>query len=568
MPNKIITSSRRLLSLAQVVDLSATRVDPKSLPASPFIGLEHIEPRKMRLKSIGSSEAVTGSVYRFQPGDVLYGRMRPNLAKVFQPDFEGVCSTEIFVLRSKPSMDQDLLPFILMTRSFTTFATAAATGDRPRVRFQDLVRFEVTLPELDEQRRMIATLRQGWTDLLAAQDLLDDLPKAVAAYRAEVLASAFRGQLTAGWRESHPSPESADLWTARIAAMRSNGGNDEAPTSARRPPYRSDGAGASSDVNLPRHWCKRPLGYLFDIQVGSTPSRRDQSYWNGNIPWVSSGEIKFNRIQETRERITESGLAGSSTKLHPPGTVLVAMIGEGRTRGQAAILDIAAANSQNSAAILIPAAEILPEYVFYFLESNYEETRKLGAGNSQRALNKARVAGIFIPMAPTPEASEIVNEIEKRLDLLAGVLQRVALAADEASELGAAFLENALSGNIEVISPLLADLTSNVAPELPAVPREPRKNNESSSMADGRKPNEFRSKKSPSSQSGSSRNLGDLLLDAGGELTPEKLFELSDFGVEEVENFYLALRREIRAGAIEETRLDASRVVLRHGYSQ
>ena len=97
-----------------------------------------------------------------------------------------------------------------------------------------------------------------------------------------------------------------------------------------------------------RLWLKgHPLGTLFEISLGGTPSRKKQEYWNGDIPWVSSGEVAFSRIKRTREQITDVGLRDSSARLNPPGTVLLAMIGEGKTRGQPAILDIAASNNQN-----------------------------------------------------------------------------------------------------------------------------------------------------------------------------------------------------------------------------
>lgn len=102
---------------------------------------------------------------------------------------------------------------------------------------------------------------------------------------------------------------------------------------------------------------------------------------------MSSGEVAFNRIKATRESISAKGLDNSSTNLHPPGTVLLGMIGEGKTRGQVAILDIEACNNQNSAAIRVSETDVLPEYVYSFLEKEYEETRRRGSGGNQPALN-------------------------------------------------------------------------------------------------------------------------------------------------------------------------------------
>ena len=117
----------------------------------------------------------------------------------------------------------------------------------------------------------------------------------------------------------------------------------------------------------------------------ATPSRSEASYWNGDVSWVSSGEVQFCRIKATREKITVAGLANSSTRLNPSGSVLLGMIGEGKTRGQAAILDLEACNNQNCAAIWVSETPIRPEFVYYFLWSQYEETRRGSSGNNYRS---------------------------------------------------------------------------------------------------------------------------------------------------------------------------------------
>src|SRR5207245_2411142 len=115
--------------------------------------------------------------------------------------------------------------------------------------------------------------------------------------------------------------------------------------------------------------------------------------------WVSSGEVAFCRILRTRETISPQAVT-SPDRLHPAGTVLLAMIGEGKTRGQAAILDVPAAHNQNSAAIRIDQSQCTPEWLFYVLMGRYEETRRAGSGAQQPALNRARVAALSVPLPP------------------------------------------------------------------------------------------------------------------------------------------------------------------------
>ena len=96
---------------------------------------------------------------------------------------------------------------------------------------------------------------------------------------------------------------------------------------------------------------------------------------------------------------------------------MLAMIGEGKTRGQAALLHVEAAHNQNTAAILVSKTSCEPKYVYYFLMLNYENTRRVGSGNNQKALNKERVRALRFPFTSFEEQSLIVQEIESRLSV-------------------------------------------------------------------------------------------------------------------------------------------------------
>jgi len=98
--------------------------------------------------------------------------------------------------------------------------------------------------------------------------------------------------------------------------------------------------------------------------------------------------------------------------------VLLGMIGEGKTRGQVAILDIEACNNQNSAAIRVSETDVSPQYVYSFLEGEYESTRRRGSGGNQPALNKERVRQIPFPLPPVVEQQRIVAEIDRCLSII------------------------------------------------------------------------------------------------------------------------------------------------------
>jgi len=157
-------------------------------------------------------------------------------------------------------------------------------------------------------------------------------------------------------------------------------------------------------------WPLVQLGEVSEVFVGSTPARSDPALWDGSIPWVSSGEVSFCRIRVTRESISSSAVRPE--RVHPPGTVLLGMIGEGKTRGQAAILEVSASHNQNSAAIRPDRSQLSSEWLFHHFRASYEANRRVGSGNNQPALNKKRVAELEVPLPPLAEQERLTAQLD------------------------------------------------------------------------------------------------------------------------------------------------------------
>lgn len=157
---------------------------------------------------------------------------------------------------------------------------------------------------------------------------------------------------------------------------------------------------------LPKGWHRSTLGEIARITSGGTPDRNTPEYWGGDVPWVTTGEIQFNTITDTIEKITKTGLQNSSAKLFPPGTLLMAMYGQGKTRGQVAKLAIEAATNQNSAAILLNDGHD-PDFYFQFLSSQYENIRDFGHSGGISHLNAGLLKQIAVPVAPINEQRRV-----------------------------------------------------------------------------------------------------------------------------------------------------------------
>lgn len=159
---------------------------------------------------------------------------------------------------------------------------------------------------------------------------------------------------------------------------------------------------------VPKGWDVRPLADIAQVTSGGTPSRTKPEYWlNGTVPWIRTTEVQncILNPDDTQEYISEVGLKNSSAKLVPAGTVLLAMIGQGKTRGQVALLKFEATSNQNCAAIIFNNDQE-PVFHFNFLLSQYKNIRGMSNSAGQSNLSGALVKAIKVPVPPLPEQKE------------------------------------------------------------------------------------------------------------------------------------------------------------------
>jgi len=159
----------QVVRLGEVAILSTKAVDPANAGTKRYIGLEHIEPGNIRIQRWGKADDVRSLKTAFQQGDVLYGKLRPYLDKAVLAEWDGICSTDILVIKTQSSLLPEFLAYLVHTSQFIDYAISTTTGvNHPRTSWKALQKFPIPLPPLDEQRE-IARMLQAVDAKIAAE---------------------------------------------------------------------------------------------------------------------------------------------------------------------------------------------------------------------------------------------------------------------------------------------------------------------------------------------------------------------------------------------------------------
>lgn len=167
---------------------------------------------------------------------------------------------------------------------------------------------------------------------------------------------------------------------------------------------------------MKKGWTTRRIGDVCELATGGTPSRSRTEYFGGEIPWLVSGDIHRGEIFDCDGRITDAGMKSCNAKFLPVPSVMIALNGQGRTRGTVALLRTQATCNQSMISVAPkPNSGLLPEFLFANLQGRYEELRRLTSDDDKdrRGLNMGLIRTIEIPIAPLPEQRRIVGLLDE-----------------------------------------------------------------------------------------------------------------------------------------------------------
>jgi len=347
------------------------------------------------------------------------------------------------------------------------------------------------LPPRNEQRRLAEKLDELLSDLDVGVAALERARANLKRYRAAVLKAAVEGRLTEKWRAAHPDVEPASKLLERIlverrkkweeAQLRKYADKGQSPPKGWKDKYPEPVKPEIEGLpGLPAGWCWASLDQLADIGTGATPLRSEQRYWRGgSIAWVTSAVVNEPYVRKASELVSPAALAETNLAVYPKHTLILAMYGEGRTRGKVSELLIEATTNQALAALVLEgAAADCRQYVKTYLAKSYEDMRRIAAGGVQPNLNLGLIREMCVPMPPLVEQAEIVEMVDRLLSVQEQLVEEGKKSVRRGARLRQAILRRAFEGKLvpqdpkdEPASELLAKIRARRAKAADAAPR-------------------------------------------------------------------------------------------------
>lgn len=350
------------------------------------------------------------------------------------PYKRAVINEHVFIVRTKENIIPKFLFWFLWSQKgqqeiLSNFKGSAQGG----INTGFIEGVDVPSISIEDQKRAVKQLDELIPNTWNSKSKLKVAKSKIAKFRQYILAAAFKGELTRKWRSVYPSLVSS---TELISSLQSSAS------------VKLVKGGIVSNPRIP-NWITCKFENIFSIQTGGTPLRKtDKYYLNGDVPWVKTGEVRNNDIYSAEEFITEIALKETNVKLFPIDTILIAMYGEGKTRGQVGRLKIKASTNQACAALVNPSLpEYMNEYIFLFCQSQYNELRKQSVGGNQPNLNLQKIKNWVIPIPPIEEQKEIVRRVDGYFKLADKVEAQIESAELKVSKLTQAVLAKTFRAN-------------------------------------------------------------------------------------------------------------------------
>lgn len=348
--------------------------------------------------------------------DIILNSMNVIIGSVALSKYYGCVSPVYYMLYPRNPMDDvRYYNYIFQTKEFQSKLKGYGNGImeiRMRIQMSKLNTVELPIPDAATQTRIADYLDEkcGKIDryIEKQQKIIDKLKE----YKQAVITEA----VTKGLDPDAPMKDSGIEWIGMI----------------------------------PEHWEVPEIKYLVRIASGGTPDRNHPEYWNGNIPWIKTGELQNDIITNAEEYITEEGLNNSSAQVFNINTILVAMYGQGKTRGMTALLKTPASTNQACAGLTVANSNVQIEYLWQCLIGAYDAIRSEAAGSGQPNLSATLIGNFHIALPPIEEQGLIVEYIKDRTVEIKSTIHKAEKLLEKLTEYKKSLIYEAVTGKMEV----------------------------------------------------------------------------------------------------------------------
>ncbi|NJO31139.1 MAG: hypothetical protein HC874_29000 [Richelia sp. SL_2_1] len=306
-------------------------------------------------------EAVTNSATNLIPPDTIIIATRMSLGKVVRVPFEVAINQDLKALILPNDIEKDFLEYWYISEASNIQSLGTGTTVKG-IRLEVLQQLKIPLPPLNEQKRIVGKIEALQRRSQRVKEAIDAIPQLLDQFRQSVFAAAFRGDLTADWRENNPDVEPASMLIERMASQMIRGKETGRAATINVIPGRAALSVGNTQIPVPKNWFRVPLLKIARLESGHTPSRKHPEYWDGDIPWIGIVDAREHHgkyIFDTLKHTNEKGLANSAARLLPKNTVCLSRTA---SVGYAVIMGQQMATSQDFVNWICNDA-LLPEFL-------------------------------------------------------------------------------------------------------------------------------------------------------------------------------------------------------------
>lgn len=355
-------------------------------------------------KNVGSNQII-------KKGDIVFAmssgskHLVGKSAKALS-DFNGSYGAFCAAFRPNENINKNFISYFFQGPNYKNLISQISKGTNinnlKREHILDLI---IPIPSPAEQQRIVAKIEELFSEVDKGIETLETARQQLKTYRQSVLKWAFEGKLT------HPDVK---------------------------------------DGELPEGWEWVKINEVANVGTGATPLKGKKAYYEkGEIPWITSGALNDEFVSIATDFVTDKALQETNLKVYPKHTLLLAMYGEGKTRGKCSELLISACTNQAIAAISFEGFDIsIKPYLKYFLLKNYNDIRRKSSGGVQPNLNLGIVKSITFPLCSPEEQQQIVSEIESRLSVADKMEESITQSLQQANALKQSILKMAFEGRL------------------------------------------------------------------------------------------------------------------------